>query len=320
MKKIILISGDPNSINSEIICKAWKKIPNKIKKKVYLIANYNLIKKQFKILKYSTKILKTNDINQNFSSNALKILDLDLNFKNPFKVSSKSASKFIINSLNLAHNIALKKDVLGIVNCAIDKKLLNKKNIGVTEFLATKCKVKNNSEVMLIANNKYAVSPITTHLDIKDISKNLSSKKIISKVITINTWLKIVKKRKPRIGILGLNPHNAEFSKKSEEKKIIIPAINKLKRKGININGPLVSDTVFIKDYKKYDVIIGMFHDQVITPFKTLFKFDAVNITLGLKYLRMSPDHGTAINLIKKNEANPTSLIKCLKFLDNNKK
>ena len=320
MKKIILISGDPNSVNSEIIFKAWKKISNKIKKKVYLIANYNLIKKQFKKFKYSTKILKTNDINKNFSSNAIKILDLDLKFKNPFKVSRKSASKFIINSLNLAHNIALKKDILGIVNCAINKKLLNKKNIGVTEFLASKCKIKNNSEVMLITNNKYAVSPITTHLDIKDISKNLSSKKIISKVITINSWLKIVKKRKPRIGILGLNPHNAELSKKSEEKKIIIPAINKLKRKGININGPLVSDTVFIKDYKKYDVIIGMFHDQVITPFKTLFKFDAVNITLGLKYLRMSPDHGTAINLIKKNKANPTSLIKCLEFLGNNKK
>ena len=100
MKKIILISGDPNSVNSEIIFKAWKKISNKIKKKVYLIANYNLIKKQFKKLKYSTKILKTNDINKNFSSNAIKILDLDLKFKNPFKVSRKSASKFIINSLN----------------------------------------------------------------------------------------------------------------------------------------------------------------------------------------------------------------------------
>ena len=71
MKKIILISGDPNSVNSEIIFKAWKKISNKIKK-VYLIANYNLIRKQFKELKYSTKILKTNDINQNFSSNFLK--------------------------------------------------------------------------------------------------------------------------------------------------------------------------------------------------------------------------------------------------------
>ena len=181
MKKIILISGDPNSVNSEIIFKAWKKISNKIKKKVYLIANYNLIRKQFKELKYSTKILKTNDINQNFSSNSLKILDLDLKFKNPFKVSRKSASKFIINSLNLAHNIALKKDILGIVNCAINKKLLNKKNVGVTEFLASKCKIKNNSEVMLITNNKYAVSPITTHLDIKDISKNLFSKKIIQK-------------------------------------------------------------------------------------------------------------------------------------------
>ena len=100
--------------------------------------------------------------------------------------------------------------------------------------------------------------------------------------------------------MLGLNPHNAELRKYSEEKKIIIPSIFKLKKKGIKINGPLVSDTIFINEYKKYDIIIGMFHDQVLAPFKTLFKFDAINITLGLKYLRVSPDHGIAKNLIKK--------------------
>ena len=104
--------------------------------------------------------------------------------------------------------------------------------------------------------------------------------------------------------MLGLNPHNAELRKYSEEKKIIIPSIFKLK-KGIKINGPLVSDTIFINEYKKYDIIIGMFHDQVLAPFKTLFKFDAINITLGLKYLRVSPDHGIAkLNKKKKRKSN----------------
>ena len=91
--------------------------------------------------------------------------------------------------------------------------------------------------------------------------------------------------------------------------------IRYLKDNKVNISGPLVSDTLFIDDYKRYDVIVGMYHDQVLTPFKTLYKFDAINITLGLKYIRVSPDHGTAINLIKKNKANSSSLINCIKFL-----
>ena len=69
-------------------------------------------------------------------------------------------------------------------------------------------------------------------------------------------------------------------------------------------------------NYKNYDVLIGMFHDQIITPFKTIYKFDAINVTLGLKYLRVSPDHGTAKNLIKKNKADPTSLLKCIQFIN----
>jgi len=77
-----------------------------------------------------------------------------------------------------------------------------------------------------------------------------------------------------------------------------------------------VADTIFINQYKKYDVIVGMFHDQVLTPFKTIYKFNAINITLGLKYLRVSPDHGVAKDLIKKNKANPTSLLNCIDFIN----
>ena len=96
-----------------------------------------------------------------------------------------------------------------------------------------------------------------------------------------------------------------------------MPAINKLKKKkGFNIEGPHVADTIFINDYKKYDVIIGMYHDQVLAPFKTIFKFNAINITLGLKYLRLSPDHGVAQNLINKNKGDPTSLIKCFEYIN----
>ena len=115
---------------------------------------------------------------------------------------------------------------------------------------------------------------------------------------------------------MGLNPHNAELRINSEERKIIIPCILKLKKRGVNISGPLIADTVFIKEYKNYDLLVGMYHDQILAPFKALFNFDAINVTLGLKYLRVSPDHGIAVNLIGKNKANPTSLIKCVNFLN----
>ena len=179
-----------------------------------------------------------------------------------------------------------------------------------------KCGIKDRSETMLIYNKELAVSPITMHDDLRNISKKITKNKIIIKVNVINKWYKKNYNLKPKIGILGLNPHNAELRKNSEEKKIIIPAIADLKKMTINISGPYVADTFFIKDFKKFDVIIGMYHDQVLAPFKTLYKFNAINITLGLPYIRISPDHGVAKDIIGKNKADTTSLINCLQFMN----
>ena len=198
----------------------------------------------------------------------------------------------------------------------MNKKLLNKKNYGVTEFLAKKNNLKYKKEVMLIKNNKLAVSPITTHIDLKDVHRNIKRDLIIRKVKVINEWFVKNYKKKPQIGMLGLNPHNAEFRKDSHETKEIIPAISILKKNKINISGPLVADTIFINEYKNFDVIIGMYHDQILAPFKTLFKFNAINITLGLKYLRASPDHGVASKLIGKRKANYKSFLECLNFFN----
>ena len=313
--KIIIFSGDPNSVNSEIIKKVWQKLESSVKKRVYFISNYNLLKKQFKKLNYSFNAIRVNNLNEANKETKIKIINVNLKFNDPFKVPATEASRYVLNSLNLAHKFGLRKDVKGIINCPIDKKLLKKKKSGVTEFFARKCGIKNNSEVMLIWNKSFAVSPLTTHIDIKDISKNIKSFKIENKIKTISNWYKKNFKRKAKIGVLGLNPHNAELRNSSEEIKTIIPAILKLKKLKFNVSGPYVSDTFFIKDYKKFDVVIGMFHDQVLSPFKTLFKYDAVNLTLGLKYLRLSPDHGTAIKLLGKKKANPNSLMKCIYFI-----
>jgi len=318
-KKIIIVAGDPHSINAEIIHKVWKKIDKKIKRKIFLIANFKLIKAQFKKLNSKIHLIKLENMDEIKKNNYLKIVDVPLNFKNPYNVPVSNSSEYIINSLNLAHKLAsYKKEIKGIINCPINKKLIKSTNkIGVTEFLASKNKTNNGSEVMMIHNKKISVVPLTTHIDIKKVSTKINSTFIQKKIKILNKSYKDLFKKKPKIGVLGLNPHNSELKKRSEELLHIIPAIKKLKKIGLNISGPLVADTAFVKIYKNYDVIVGMYHDQVLTPFKSLFHYDAINITLGLDYIRVSPDHGPAIDLIKKNKASSLSLLKCIKFINN---
>ena len=315
--KILIISGDPNSINSEIIFKAWKQINKSQKERLTLIGNFQLLLDQAKKLKIKVPIKKVNNINEKNDKNFLNIIDYPLKYKKCFDVQNKDASKYVIGCLNLGNKICKEKKIKGFINCPIDKKLIKKKGIyGVTEFIAKKSKIKKFSEVMMLYNKKLSVVPITTHIRVKNISKNIRKKILIKKINTLNFYFKKIFKFKPKMAVLGLNPHNAEYGKESEEVKQIIPAIKYLKKK-VNILGPMSADSFFFFFYKKYDVIIGMYHDQVLIPFKNLFKFDAINITLGLKYIRMSPDHGTARNIIGKNLATHKSLVNCINFLDN---
>ena len=318
-KKILIVFGDPNSINSEIIYKTWRKLNNSLKKRICIIGNLDLIKKQFAILGYNLKLKKIERINDKIDNKKLNIININLKFKKPFKVSEKDSSKFVRNSLNLAHLLSKRKIIDGFINCPINKKILPRQ-AGVTDYLASKCNIKNGSEVMLIKNKNLSVVPITTHINISKVAKKIKSYLIKKKIFTLNNWFKKNYKRKPKIAILGLNPHNAEIRKNSEEFRIINPSIIYLKKKGIKISGPFVADTIFIKEYKNFDVIVGMYHDQVLGPFKTLFKFKAINITLGLKYLRASPDHGVATNLIKKFKADPSSLLECVYYFNNLKR
>ena len=126
-------------------------------------------------------------------------------------------------------------------------------------------------------------------------------------------------KIRPRIGVLGLNPHCESIANFNEDEKIIKPIINNLKNKGYKISGPYPADTIFLKKNRKnFDIIVGMYHDQVLTPIKTLFEYDAINITLGLPFIRISPDHGPNESMLGKNKSNPLSLIKAISFLDKN--
>ncbi len=317
MKKIIaIISGDPNSINSEIIAKAWKRKNSFGNLNIFIIGNFILLKRQFLLMGYNIKLKKINGLkDQNFKKNLL-VHDIPLKFKNPFKISAQNKKKYIAESFDLALNLVNKKEITGLVNCAINKQdISSKKKInGITEFLAKKKGVLGK-EAMLIYNDSLSVSPITTHIKLNSVSKNLSKKKIIIKIIAINNFFKQKLGVRPKIGIMGLNPHNNELRNQSEEKKIIIPAINSLKKKRILVHGPISPDTAFL-DYKRkgFNILIGMYHDQVLTPFKAIFKFNAINVTVGLPFLRTSPDHGTGKDIVKKNIGNPESLIKSINF------
>ena len=169
---------------------------------------------------------------------------------------------------------------------------------------------------MLIYNKKLSVCPITTHLPLKLVTKEINKKNIMQKVILINDFYKKKFGFKPKIAILGLIPHCESVHKFNEDDIIIRPTINHLKKR-FNVFGPFSADTIFLKNNRKnFNVIIGMYHDQVLAPYKALYEYDAINITLGLPFDRISPDHGPNERMLGMNISNPLSLIKAIQFLD----
>ena len=187
--------------------------------------------------------------------------------------------------------------------------------MGITEYLAKK--TNTNREIMLIYNENLSVSPITTHIPIKNVTKKISKKTIIKNTSMINEFYKKHFNKKIKIAILGLNPHCETNDKFSEEDKIIRPSINYLNDSGINVDGPFPADSFFLKkNIKKYDVVIGMYHDQVLTPIKTLFNFNAINITIGLPFIRISPDHGPNSTMLGKNISDPSSFFYAMNLIN----
>jgi len=318
-KSIAIIAGEPNSISSELIFKSWKLRKQYTHKPLFIIGNIQLLNLQKKKLNYKIKIKK---INNNFKikdlrSGELPVYDIKCNQKKPFEKISNKSNKYIFKCFESAISFTKNKKIWGFINCPVSKEtLFEKKHQGVTEFLSKKLRKKTNG-VMLIYNKKLSVSPITTHIPLKQVSNKLNKSKIINNVKIINKFYKKFFNKKPSFAILGLNPHNFSSSKKSEEKEIIIKAIKILTKLNIKVTGPVAADSSFMifKKYK-FDVIIGMYHDQILTPFKALYNFNAINITLGLPYIRISPDHGIAENITGKKIANPNSLIESIKFFN----
>jgi len=318
-KPIIIVPGEPNSVFLEIFFKTIKK--NKFKRPIILIGSLSLLKLQMKKLKYKKKI---NQINfsilkkSNINNKQINIIDVKYNPTKAFDKISKKSKNYIKNCFDIAFKIINEGITDKFINGPISKKnFLNKKFLGITEYIAQNFQSKKVA--MLIFNKKLSVCPLTTHLPLKSVVKKITKKNIYEKTNLINNFYKKYFGFKPKIAILGLNPHCESVSKFNEDEKIIKPAVKNLMKLNYKISGPFSADTIFLKDNrKKFDVIIGMYHDQVLTPIKTLFEYDAINITLGLPFLRVSPDHGPNEKMLGKNLSNPLSLIKAIQFLDKN--
>ncbi len=316
----LLISlGEPNSIFSEILFKTFKKKNiKKINRPILIIGSINLLKSQMESLKYSFKIKEINFVKNkklNLNKNCINIINVEYNFKKTFDKISYNSNLYISKCFKIAIELLKSKSAFALINGPISKThFLKKKYLGITEYLSHKIGIKKKP-TMLIYNPKFSVCPVTTHLPINRVSKSLTKKNIMNDVLNINNFYKKTLKRKPKFAILGLNPHCESLEKTSEEKKVIKPAIKILRNKKINVNGPFSADTFFSKqNIVDYDVAIGMYHDQVLGPMKTIFNFDAINLTLGLPFLRVSPDHGTNNAMIGKNKSNPQSLISSINF------
>ena len=316
-KPIIIVAGEPNSIFFEIFLKSLK--IKKFKSPIILIASYNLLKLQMKKLNINKKIklIKLLDLrNINLNNNNINLIDVTFNQKKAFDKISNRSNNYIEKSFDIALKILNKKITNKFINGPISKKFfLNKKYLGITEYLASKTKTKNFA--MLIYNRNLSVCPLTTHLPIKKVHQKINKNMIKEKIKLIDIFFKKHLKKRAEIAITGLNPHCESIDIFDEDEKIIKPAIKNLNKSNFKVSGPFAADTIFLKNNrKKYNVIIGMYHDQVLTPIKTLFEYDAINITLGLPFLRISPDHGPNEKMMGKNKSNPLSLVSALTFLD----
>jgi len=315
---ILIVSGEPNSVFLELFFKVLNK--DKIKSPIILISSKKLLTLQMQKLEFKKKIklLQISKLKSyKLDNKTINLIDVKYNPGKAFEKISKKSNIFIKNSFDLAFQIIKKNDIHKFINGPISKKqFLKNKFLGITEYISEKFQAKNTC--MLIYNETLSVCPITTHLPLKLVSKKINKKIILKNVSLVNNFYEKKFNIKPRIAILGLNPHCESVHKYNEDEKIIKPTIKYLKNI-YNVSGPYPADTIFLKNNrKKFDVIIGMYHDQVLAPLKTLFEYDAINITLGLPFIRVSPDHGPNETMLGKNLSNPLSLSRAIKFLDKN--
>ena len=255
---------------------------------------------------------------KDYKDNFINIIPIKLNEKSIPGILNKKNSDFVLKSIKISVNLLLQKKANAVVTNPINKFIMKSNNFkfnGHTEYLGYLSKLKKKP-IMMLESQRLRVVPLTTHIPISSVSKKLNKKMIIEKINILNDELiNIYKIKNPKIYISGLNPHSGDGGKiGKEELTIINPAIRKLEKLGLDVKGPFPGDTLFQKNkIKEYDVAVCMYHDQALIPIKTLYSGNIINTTLGLDFIRTSPDHGTALDIAGKKKADPNSLILAIK-------
>ena len=310
---IAISMGEPGGINSEIILQTAKltKLP-----KFFLVSDPNWVKECIDNLNIRIRLNIIENL-YDCKKNCINVLPIKKKVRFGYKKSFKSNVPATIESLNTTIKLAIEKKVSGIVTLPIIKEtLLNNgfKYPGHTEYLG---KISGKRPLMIMLNKNIKVATLTTHIPIANVPKKITSEDLNDTIIILN---KSLKKdfgiKNPKITISSLNPHNGENGEiGKEEINIIIPIVNKLKRKGLNLIGPKPADTMFHKEeLKKDDAKLCMYHDQALIPIKSLDFYGSINFTAGLPFVRTSPDHGSAFDIAGEKKANNLSLINSIKY------
>jgi 4-phospho-D-threonate 3-dehydrogenase / 4-phospho-D-erythronate 3-dehydrogenase len=312
--------GDPSGIGPEIILKSNER--KEIRKvKIIVIGDFGVMLAAYNMLHIkSFRLNRIENISEGiFNNEFLNIFDLKLIGKDelrPAKVQAV-AGNAAFECIRKAVDLVKIHSIHSIVTAPLNKEALQlagHRYSGHTEILAALTGTKDYA--MLLYEKKLCVIHVSTHVSLLDAIARVKSDRIIRVIEMANNVMKKLGKDVPRIAVAGINPHAGENGLFGEEEiKEISPAVNRMKEKGINVEGPIPPDTVFLQAVEgKYDIVVAMYHDQGHIPLKLIGFNSGVNVTVGLPFIRTSVDHGTAFEIAWQGKANENSMVEAIKL------
>ncbi|MGA0372812.1 MAG: 4-hydroxythreonine-4-phosphate dehydrogenase PdxA [Paracoccaceae bacterium] len=311
-KPVALSCGEPAGIGSEIALKAWQALRTEevffwMGDPAHLPAGAHY------------EIIDTPEVAAKVMKDALPVLAFDFPEPVQFGQPNSKHAPFVVDVLKQGINLVRSGRAAALCTLPIHKQALQDGAAfaypGHTEFLAAYSGIKR--PVMMLAGPELKVVPATIHIPLSDVPRALNKTDLEEVIVITHEGLKTYFQiPHPRIVVAGLNPHAGENGKFGQEDiEIIQPVIKRLQQKGLDISGPHSADTLFHKAAReRYDAAVAMYHDQALIPIKTIDFDKGVNLTLGLPFIRTSPDHGTALDIAGQGKANPTSTIEAIKL------
>jgi len=308
-KTIAVTMGDPGGIGAEIVLKAL----NRRRKRApfLVIGSKQALDLAAKKLRLKLPFQSFDQEKPDQLKNGLYFKDIDIcagGRIQPGKLSRINGAK-ALEAVKLAEEWARKKQITAIVTAPLHKtavRLSAPGFVGHTEYLAEKSRIKKYA--MMFVGSRFLVALATIHVPLKKVSACITPKLLLDKIELTADFLRQYRFAKEEVAVCALNPHGKETG--DEEERVIVPALKKARKKGYVVSGPHPGDSVFYDAYQgKFGAVLAMYHDQALAPFKMISFRDGVNVTLGLPYLRTSPDHGTALDIAYQGRADESSLL-----------